>query len=76
MDIAALSVAMSTAKVNDSYSVSILAKTLDQSETHGTTILMDSRYFFARISRVRTRQRQAMCLHIKLAVAGYDEQRE
>lgn len=36
MDIAALSVAMSTAKVNDSYSVAMLAKTLDQAETTGS----------------------------------------
>ena len=32
--------------------------------------------FFARISRVRRRQKQAACLHARLILATYDEQRE
>lgn len=39
MDIAGLSVAMSSAKVNDSYSVAMLAKTLDQAETTGSQVV-------------------------------------
>ena len=38
--------------------------------------LRQERRLFARISRVRKRQRQAACLHARLAMAVYDEQRE
>ncbi len=39
MDIAGLSMAMSSAKVNDSYGVAMLAKTLDQAETTGSQVV-------------------------------------
>lgn len=39
MDIAGLSMAMSTAKTNDSYGVAMLAKTLDQAEVTGSQVV-------------------------------------
>ncbi|MBD5507061.1 MAG: putative motility protein [Lachnospiraceae bacterium] len=39
MDIAGLSMAMSTAKTNDAYGVAMLAKTLDQAETTGSQVV-------------------------------------
>lgn len=39
MDIAGLSMAMSSAKVNDSYGVAMLAKTLEQAETTGSQVV-------------------------------------
>lgn len=39
MDIAGLSMAMSSAKTNDAYGVAMLAKTLDQAETTGSQVV-------------------------------------
>lgn len=39
MDIAGLSIAMSTAKTNDSYSVAMLAKTLEQASVTGSQVV-------------------------------------
>lgn len=39
MDIAGLSIAMSTAKTNDSYGVAMLAKTLDQAAATGSQVV-------------------------------------
>lgn len=39
MDIAGLSMAMSTAKTNDTYGVAMLAKTLDQAKTTGSQVV-------------------------------------
>lgn len=39
MDIAGLSMAMSSAKTNDAFSVAMLAKTLDQAESTGSQVV-------------------------------------
>ncbi len=39
MDIAGLSMAMSTAKTNDAYGVAMLAKTLDQASVTGSQVV-------------------------------------